>query len=55
MNFRQRFSIKTLKYQIFMKIRPMETEFFHADGLAGGRTERYDKADSSFSLFYERA
>ena len=32
-----------------MKIRPLETELFHADGPADGRTDRHDEADSRCS------
>jgi hypothetical protein len=35
----------------FMKIRPVGAEFFHADG----RTDRQDKAHSSFSQLCESA
>jgi len=34
-----------------MKIRPVGTESFHADG----RTDRHKEADSRFSQFCERA
>jgi len=34
-----------------MKIRPMGTELFHADG----QTDRHDEANSRFSKFCERA
>jgi hypothetical protein len=40
-----------LKYQIFMKIRPVGAELFHADG----RTDRHEDANSRFSQFCERA
>ena len=38
-----------------MKIRPVETELFHADGQADRRTDMHDEANSRFSLFYEGA
>ena len=31
---------KILKYQFFMKIRPVGAELFHGDGRTDGRTER---------------
>jgi hypothetical protein len=40
---------KILKYQIFMKIRPVGAELFNADG----RTSRNDEANSHFSQFCE--
>jgi len=36
---------KILKYEILMKIRPVEAEFFRVDG----QTDRHDEADSHFS------
>jgi hypothetical protein len=36
----------------FMKIRPVGAESFHANG---GRKERHDEGNSSFSQFCERA
>jgi hypothetical protein len=38
-----------------MKIRPVGAELFHAGGRADGRTDRHDKANSSFSQFWESA
>jgi hypothetical protein len=32
-----------------MKIRPVEAEFFHADGRTGGQTDRHDETYSRFS------
>jgi len=32
-----------------MKIGPMETDLFHADGHTNGRVERHDEANSRFS------
>jgi hypothetical protein len=39
----------------FMKIRPVEAEFLHADGRTDGHTNRHDEANSRFSKFCERA
>jgi len=39
----------------FMKIRPVRTEIFHADGRTNRQTARYEEANSRFSQFYERA
>jgi hypothetical protein len=36
---------KTIKYQKFMKLRPVGAELFHV----GGRTDRHDEANSCFS------
>ena len=42
-----------------IKIRPVETELFHADGQMDkrkkGRTDGYDKANNRFSQFFESA
>jgi hypothetical protein len=38
-----------------MKIRPVEPEEFHADGLSDGRKDRLDEASSRFPKFCERA
>jgi len=42
---------KIMKYQNFMKIRPVGAELFHADG----GTDRHNKTKSVFSKFCERA
>ena len=39
------------EYSDFMKIRPMDAEFLHADG----RTDMYDEANNRFSQFWEHA
>ena len=38
-----------------MKIRPVGTELFHADGRADEQTDRHDEANSCFPQFCERA
>jgi hypothetical protein len=42
-----------------MKIRPVESELFYADGRtdgrAGGQTDKHDGASSPFSQFCKRA
>ena len=38
-----------------MKIRPLEAEWFHADGRMNRRRDRQDEANSRFSQFYERS
>jgi len=38
-----------------MKIRPVEAEVFHSDGLADGQADRHDEANNLFSQFWERA
>jgi len=35
----------------FMKIRPLEDEFFHADGWLNRQTEKFEGAISRFSKF----
>ena len=46
------YSVQVLqKYSSFMKIRPVGTEAFHADGQTG----RYEKANSRYSHLSERA
>jgi hypothetical protein len=37
----------------FTKIRPLEAEFFHADGWLYRQTDRHDEANSGFSKFCE--
>jgi hypothetical protein len=39
------------KYSMFMKIRSLGAELFHADR----RTDRHDEANSRFPRFFERA
>ena len=39
----------------FMKICPVGSELFHADGHSGRRTDRYDETNSHFSKFCERS
>ena len=46
---------KILKISNFMKIRPVEAEFLHADERNDGRTDRQDEANSRLSQFCERA
>jgi len=41
--------------QVFMKIRSVETEFFHADRRIDKQKDRYNEAYSHFSQFRERA
>ena len=36
-----------------MKIRPVETELFHADEQTDRQTDRHDEANSHFSQFCE--
>jgi hypothetical protein len=38
----------------FMKIRPMGTEFFRADGRTERQTDRHNQTNFRFSQFYER-
>jgi len=38
-----------------MKIHPVTAELLHADGRTDGWTDRYDKANSRFPQFCERA
>ena len=45
---------KTLKISTFVKIRPVRSEFFHADGMIDGRTDRHDDTSGRFSQFCER-
>jgi hypothetical protein len=45
---------KTLKISTFVKIRPARSEFFHADGMIDGRTDRDDDTSGRFSQFCER-
>jgi hypothetical protein len=47
----QIFEKKRLKYQVFIKIRPVGAELFHVDG----RRDKHDEANSRFSQFCERA
>ena len=49
----ERFSKNALK-QNFMKIRPVETELFRADGRTDGQTDM-TKLTVAFSQFCERA
>jgi len=42
---------KILKYQMFMKIRPVGAELFHTEG----RSDGHDEANGRFSQFCERA
>jgi len=53
-NFLCRFS-KNTQIKKIMKIRPMGTELFHADRRSVGRMDKYDAANSHFSLFRARA
>jgi hypothetical protein len=46
---------KILKYKNSIELRPVGTEFIHADGQPPRRTERHDKANSRFSQFCEHA
>jgi hypothetical protein len=46
---------KNTKISRLMKLRPVGCDLFHADGRAGGRTDRHDEANSSFSQFCESA
>jgi len=39
----------------FMKIRPVGTNLFYAEGRMDGRTDIRDEANSRFSKFCERA
>jgi hypothetical protein len=39
----------------FMKIRPLGSELFHADGQTEGQTDRHDEANSRFSQVCEGA
>ena len=41
--------------QIFMKVRSVENELFHADRRRDRQTDRYNEAYSRFSQFRERA
>jgi hypothetical protein len=43
---------KNTQISNFIKIRPVGTELFHADGQTN--TDRNEKGSSSFSKFYER-
>ena len=47
------FRKKNLKYQNFMKRRPIEIELFHVDGRMDGRTDRLDETNNRFSQFCE--
>ena len=38
-----------------MKIRTFGADLYHADGRTDGKTDTYDKANSRFSKFFERA
>jgi len=49
LEFLDRFS-KNNKISSFVKIRPLETELFHADR----QTDRHDDGNSRFSQFCER-
>jgi hypothetical protein len=42
---------ENLETSNFMKINPLEAEFFHADG----RTDRHGEANSRFPQFFETA
>lgn len=42
--------LKNTRIENLIKIRPIESEFFHADG----RTDRYDETNSNFSQLFER-
>jgi len=39
---------------IFMKIRPLGAELFHADSLTDTETDSHDEANSHFLQFCER-
>ena len=51
---RDRFS-KTTQIPNFMKNRPVEAEWFHADRQKDGQRYRHDKANYLFPQFFERA
>ena len=38
-----------------MKVRPVGTDLFHADGRTDGRTDGHVEVNSRFSQFFERA
>jgi hypothetical protein len=44
-------SSKNTRITNFVKIRPVEAEFFLADGQRGRQTDRHDGANSRFSKF----
>jgi hypothetical protein len=46
---------KILKYQNFMKIRPVGAELFHADRQTDGHTDGHDEGNSRYSQYCERA
>jgi hypothetical protein len=55
LNFLHRFFFKKPgKNPIFMKIRPVGAELFHANGRTDRRTDRFDETTSRFSQSRER-
>jgi hypothetical protein len=54
LSFLDKFS-KNTKIWNFIKIRPVGNELFREDEQTGRQTDRYDEADSGFSLFCKRA
>ena len=54
LEFFDRFS-KNTRISNFMELRPVGTEFFHADEQPPRRAEKHDEANSRFSQFCERA
>jgi hypothetical protein len=54
LNFVDRFS-KNTQISKLMKIRPVGSELFHADGQTDGMTDRHDEANSRFTQFCENA
>jgi hypothetical protein len=51
--FYQKFSNDT-QILNFMKIRPVGTELFYAEGRTDRQTDRHEEANSRFSQFSER-
>ena len=44
---------KILKYKIYVKIRPVGAELFHADRRTDGRADEHNEDNGRFSQFFE--